>query len=96
MTSSTTRQHVAQMDPLPCPIIIAWAEKDRIPPVEPCVATARDQLPGATFSVLPCLPHNPTIDDPELVARTMLAVTDAGMEQRWPHCGGAAEPPRLA
>ncbi|OBJ11102.1 alpha/beta fold hydrolase [Mycobacterium sp. 1465703.0] len=69
------------MDPLPCPITIAWAGKDRILPVELCRAIARDRLPGATFTVLPRLPHNPTIDDPELVAHTILAVTDAGTQQ---------------
>ncbi len=75
-------EHIAQMDPLPCPITIAWAEKDRILPVELCRAIVRDRLPGATFTVLPGLPHNPTIDDPELVARTILAVTNAGTQQR--------------
>lgn len=75
-------EHVARMDPLPCPITIAWAEKDRILPVGLCEAIARDRLPSATFTVLPGLPHNPTIDDPELVARTILAVTGTGMQQR--------------
>jgi len=65
------------MDPLPCPITIAWAEKDRILPVELCEAIARDRLPRATFTILPGLPHTPTIDDPELVASTILAVTGA-------------------
>jgi pimeloyl-ACP methyl ester carboxylesterase len=52
------------MDPLPCAITIAWAEKDRILPVELCEAVVRDRLPGATFTVLPGLGHTPTIDDP--------------------------------
>ena len=70
-------EQVAPMDPLPCPITIAWAEKDRILPVELCAAIARDRLPRATFTILPGLPHTPTIDDPELVASTILAVTCA-------------------
>lgn len=70
-------EQVAPMDPLPCPITIAWAEKDRILPVEVCEAIVRDRLPGATFTVLPGLGHTPTIDDPELVASTILAVTGA-------------------
>jgi pimeloyl-ACP methyl ester carboxylesterase len=70
-------EQVAPMDPLPCPITIAWGEKDRILPVELCAAIARDRLPGATFTVLRGLAHTPTIDDPELVARTILAVTGA-------------------
>ena len=74
---NNTDEQVAPMDPLPCPITIAWAEKDRILPVEVCEAIARDRLPGATFTILPGLPHTPTIDDPELVASTILAVTGA-------------------
>lgn len=74
---NNTDEQVAPMDPLPCPITIAWAEKDRILPVELCGPIARDRLPRATFTILPGLPHTPTIDDPELVARTILAVTCA-------------------
>ncbi|WP_232001052.1 alpha/beta fold hydrolase [Mycobacterium sp. 1165178.9] len=70
-------EQVAPMDPLPCPITIAWTEKDRILPVELCEAIARDRLPRATFIILPGLPHTPTIDDPELVASTIMAVTCA-------------------
>ena len=70
-------EQVAPMDPLPCPITIAWAENDRILPVEVCEAIARDRLPRATFTILPGLPHTPTIDAPELVASTILAVTSA-------------------
>lgn len=39
-------------------------------------ATARDTLPKATFTVLPDVGHVPMLDDPRLVARTILAVTD--------------------
>lgn len=70
-------EQVAPMDPLPCPITIAWTEKDRILPVELCEAIVRDRLPRATFIILPGLPHTPTIDDPELVASTIMAVTCA-------------------
>ena len=31
----------------------------------------------ATFTILPGVPHTPTIDDPELVASSILAVTSA-------------------
>jgi hypothetical protein len=46
-------------------------------PVDVCEAIARDRLPRATFTILPGLGHTPTIDDPELVASTILAVTEA-------------------
>ena len=74
---NNTDEQVAPMDPLPCPITIAWTEKDRILPVELCEAIVRQRLPRATFTILPGLPHTPTIDDPELVASTILAVTCA-------------------
>jgi pimeloyl-ACP methyl ester carboxylesterase len=72
---NNTDEQVAPLDPLPCPITIAWSEKDRILPVELCEPIARDRLPGATFTILPGPPHTPTIDDPGLVASTILAVT---------------------
>ena len=41
-----------------------------------------DRLPQATFTILPDVGHVPMIDDPGLVARTILAATGAGMPQR--------------
>ena len=34
--------------------------------------------PQASFTILPGVGHDPMIDDPDLVARTILAVTGAG------------------
>jgi pimeloyl-ACP methyl ester carboxylesterase len=79
---NNTDEQVAPLDPLPCPITIAWTEKDRILPIELCEAIVRDRLPRATFTVLPGLGHTPTIDDPELVASTILAVTGAARVKR--------------
>jgi pimeloyl-ACP methyl ester carboxylesterase len=73
----TADEHVALMDPLPCPITIAWAEKDRVIPVEIVEAVVRERLPRATFTVLPDVGHMAMLDDPELVASTILAVTGA-------------------
>jgi pimeloyl-ACP methyl ester carboxylesterase len=70
-------EHCAPMDPLPCPITIAWAEKDTVLPLELYGMIARDRLPGAAFSVLPDVAHVPMLDDPELVARTILVATGA-------------------
>jgi len=69
--------HIATLNPLPCPITIAWAEKDTLLPLELCRTVARERLPQATFTVLPDVGHGPMLDDPELVARTILAVTGA-------------------
>jgi len=79
-------EQVAPIDPLPCPITIAWSEKDRILPVELCEPIARDRLPRATFTILPGLTHTPTIDAPELVASTILAVTGARPGERRAGC----------
>ena len=38
---------------------------------------ARERPPRATFTILPDVGHVPTLDDPKLVARTILAVTGA-------------------
>jgi len=67
------------LDPLPCPITLAWSEIDRMVPAEPYGRLARELLPGASWIVLPGVGHNPMIDDPALVARTILAVTGAGV-----------------
>jgi pimeloyl-ACP methyl ester carboxylesterase len=70
-------EYVKSMDPLPCPITVAWAEKDTVLPLELYEAAVREALPGAIFTVLPDVAHVPMLDDPELVARTILTVTGA-------------------
>jgi pimeloyl-ACP methyl ester carboxylesterase len=70
-------QRVAPMDPLPCPVTIAWAERDAVLPLELFGNTAKERLPGAAFTVLPGVGHVAMLDDPELVARTILTVTGA-------------------
>jgi pimeloyl-ACP methyl ester carboxylesterase len=73
----TDEEQVASLDRLPCSITIAWAEKDALLPVELYEKFARARLPQATFEILPGVGHLPMIDDPELVARTILEVTGA-------------------
>ena len=63
-----TTEHFALLDPLPCPITVAWAEHDRIFPEAPTGACARARLPGARYIVLEGVGHVPMLDDPELVA----------------------------
>ena len=72
---STDGEQIAPLDPLPCPITIAWSEKDSLLPVATYGKVARERLPQATFKILPDINHVPMIDDPDLVARTILAVT---------------------
>jgi pimeloyl-ACP methyl ester carboxylesterase len=46
-------------------------------PVELYETTVKERLPGAVFTILPGVGHVPMLDDPELVAWTILAVTRA-------------------
>ncbi len=78
---STDDEQVVPLDPVPCPITIAWGEKDSLFPLATYGRVARDRLPQATFEVLPDVNHVPMMDDPGLVARTILAVTGAAMSQ---------------
>jgi pimeloyl-ACP methyl ester carboxylesterase len=68
------------LDPLesnPCPITLAWPERDRIFPLAEYGARARALVPGARFVVLEDVGHVPMFDSPELVARTVLETTGA-------------------
>lgn len=65
------------LDPQPCPITIAWAERDRVFPIGPYLARARQVVPGARFTVLEDVGHVPMLDDPRLVAETILETTGA-------------------
>ncbi len=60
------------LDPPPCPITLAWSEQDRLFPVEVNGALARQLIPGARFVVLPDVGHIPMLDDPQLVAQSIL------------------------
>lgn len=70
-------EQAAALDPLPCPITLAWAEYDRLVPAETYGRTARQRLPGARWVLLPDVGHVAMIDNPALVARTILNVTDS-------------------
>lgn len=68
-----TPEAVAPLDPLPCPVTLAWAERDRVFPVDVNGVIARERLPQARFVVLSGVGHVPMIDDPVLVAETIRA-----------------------
>ncbi|MEV0355773.1 alpha/beta hydrolase [Nocardia sp. NPDC050697] len=61
-----------------CPVTVAWSEHDAILPVERFGPIVRERLPRAAFRVLPGVGHVPMIDDPNLVAATVLDSTHAG------------------
>ena len=53
------------------PVTVAWGEKDRILPPRQALRAAM-LLPGANHVTLPDCGHVPMVDNPELVARTIL------------------------
>lgn len=70
-------EQVEPLDPLSCPVTLAWAQFDHLVPAATYGQTARERLPGAMWVLLPGVGHVPMVDDPDLVARTILAVTGA-------------------
>ena len=72
-----TSEGVAPVDPLPCPITLAWSANDKILPPDVYGATARERLPQAKYLLLPGVGHVPMIDNPRLCADTILATTGA-------------------
>jgi pimeloyl-ACP methyl ester carboxylesterase len=72
--------HIAPLNPLPCPITVAWSEKDTLLPTAEYASALSERLPQATFEVLAGVGHDPMIDDPRLVARTIRAVTGAAKD----------------
>jgi pimeloyl-ACP methyl ester carboxylesterase len=75
MDDYSPNQQAEPLDPLPCPVTLAWSGCDRFVPAATYGQTARERLPGATWVLVPGVGHVPMIDDPDLVARTIMAVT---------------------
>jgi pimeloyl-ACP methyl ester carboxylesterase len=78
---SADEWHIAPLDPLPCPITVVWSEKDRVLAMAEFASALSERLPHATFKVLAGVGHVPMVDDPRLVAQTILAVTGAEKKQ---------------
>jgi pimeloyl-ACP methyl ester carboxylesterase len=77
---SADEWHIAPLDPLSCPITVAWSEHDEVLPMAEYARALSERLPQATFKVLAGVGHVPMIDDPRLVAQTILAVTGAAKD----------------
>lgn len=71
-------------DGIVCPVRIAWGTADRIIPHVRYARRLRDLIPTAEYVELPGLGHVPMVDDPGLVARTILDVTAASDRQAAP------------
>jgi pimeloyl-ACP methyl ester carboxylesterase len=72
--ASGGESEIAPLDPLPCPMTIAWSEKDLLVPAE-THSVAQQRIPSARFETLRDCGHVPMIDDPHQVARVILATT---------------------
>jgi pimeloyl-ACP methyl ester carboxylesterase len=70
----TTPEQFADLK-VSCATDIAWSARDRIFPLEPFSNTARKRIPGARHLVLEDVGHVPMLDNPRLVADTILHTT---------------------
>jgi pimeloyl-ACP methyl ester carboxylesterase len=77
----TTPENVAPMETLPCPITLAWSEKDRLFPPAVNGAIAQQRLPGARYLVIPGVGHVPMIDDPGRCAEVIRDTVEAAATQ---------------
>jgi len=77
----TTPEELAPLDPQPGPITLAWSGDDAIVPVQINGMVARGRFPEADWVVLDGCGHVPMIDDPHLVARTILRTTRSAVGQ---------------
>ncbi len=59
-------------DGVTCPVLLAWGTRDRIIPSPRYSRRLRNLLPNAEWVDLPGVGHIPMVDDPELVARTII------------------------
>jgi pimeloyl-ACP methyl ester carboxylesterase len=70
-----TDEALAPFASLPCPVTLAWSERDRVLPMRSYGERAKTLMPGARFVVLRDVGHVPMFDAPDLVARTLLETT---------------------
>jgi pimeloyl-ACP methyl ester carboxylesterase len=71
-----------ELGPIDCPVLIAWAQHDRILPQRTSSARLRAGVPHAQWRVLPHVGHVPMFDDPDLVVRTILEFAARAEEPR--------------
>jgi pimeloyl-ACP methyl ester carboxylesterase len=76
LRAAQAADHIAPFPTMPCPVRVAWAEHDHIVPWRSYGVPMRDALPGAEFVLLPGCGHVPMWDDPALVGRVVLQISD--------------------
>jgi pimeloyl-ACP methyl ester carboxylesterase len=70
-----TSESFPPLDPVPCPITVAWSGEDSLLLESVNGALARTLVPGARHLTLPGVGHVPMLDDPGLVAATIREAT---------------------
>lgn len=60
------------LDQVAVPVLLAWAERDRVVPAATCSSRFRREIPGAEFRLLPRTGHVPMWDDPDLIVDTIV------------------------
>lgn len=76
MEASAGDGGVRDLDRVACPVLVAWAEQDRILPHKAYAAPFDQGLPRAERSVMPDVGHVAMWDDPALVADTVLGFVE--------------------
>ena len=82
LSRATVDGPIRDFEEVPCPVRIAWAGSDRTIPFHRYGRPLLEALPGADLVVLPGVGHVPMVDNPELVAWTILQHTRHIAEQR--------------
>lgn len=75
LARATADGPIRSFEEVPCPVRIAWAGSDRTIPFRSYGRPMLEAVPGADFVVLPGVGHVPMVDNPELVAWTILQHT---------------------
>jgi pimeloyl-ACP methyl ester carboxylesterase len=63
---------VGDLDRVDAPVLLAWAQFDRLLPAKTCSARFRNGIPGAEFRILPKVGHTPMWDNARLVTETIV------------------------
>lgn len=64
------------LQPIRVPVVIAWAQHDRVLPYQTCTAHFRSAVPHAEWRILPDAGHVSMLDQPELVIELLREVTE--------------------
>jgi len=82
---------VGPLDPLPCPVTVAWAEHDQILPVGTYREAVETRMPGASFVVIPDVGHAAIVDNPELIIRIILTTINRAADRGWKAASGSLD-----